>query len=210
MKKSDGRLQFRNVVAGCLFSAMTLVLAGCASPTGVEGGSMWWPQAIGWSWLYLATDQGNLEVEAKIEETEEHGDRECFVNEFGDYASREGMLVAVHPASDEAFEIWDQRFWVEVGGLWLEAELRYSDPLTAHISGTLGEPVSDTGEGVAYVGGFPIGGFTASLTSETLETGVELEVQGRSYTDLRRVKFTLESDVQEPATSAGYFGRGVG
>ena len=202
----------RRCAIAAVFTLASLTLfAGCASPVEVEGASMLWPQAVGWSWLYVATDQGDVEVEVKIEDTEDYGDRECFVNEFGDYDAHEGMLVSAHPASDEAFEIWDQKFWVDVGGFWIETELRYTDPLTAHVSGTLGDPVSDDAEGVVYVGGIPVGdGFTATLTSETLETGVEMEVQDEIYTDMRRVEFTLESDVQDPVTSHGYFDRGVG
>ena len=172
---------------------------------------MWWPQAVGWSWLYVATDQGDIEVEVKIEDTAEYGDQECFLNEFGDYDAHEGMLVAVHPVSDETFEIWDQKFWVDLGGIWVETELRYTDPLTAHLSGTLNDPVSDSGEGVVYVSGFPVGdGFTATLTSETLETGVELVVQDETYSAMRRVEFTLEREGQDTVISSGYFERGVG
>jgi len=212
MKKSnaDRTARWGAVAAAFALAAFTL-LGGCASPTEIEGASMWWPQAVGWSWLYLAVDEGDLEFDVNIEDTEEYSDRECFVNEFGDYDAHEGMLVAVHPASDEAFEIWNQKFWVEVAGFWVETELRYSDSLTAYVSGTLEDPVTDDAEGVVYVGGVPVGdGFTASLTSETLETGVEMEVQGETYTDMRRVEFTLESDIQDPVTSHGYFKRGVG
>jgi len=211
MKKNDDRPARRGGITATFAMAAFLLLAGCASPTGVEGGGMWWPQAVGWSWLYLATGQGDLEFDVKIDDTDEYGDSECFVNEFGDYDAHDGMLVAVHPASDEAFEIWDQRFWVEMGGFWIETEFRYSNPLTAYVSGTLDDPVSDDAEGVVYVGGIPFGdGFTATLTSETLETGVEMEVQGETHSDMRRVEFTLESDVQDPVTSHGYFERGVG
>jgi hypothetical protein len=188
-----------------------LLLSGCATPTGVEGADMWWPQAVGWSWVYVAVDQGDLEFDVQIGDTAEYGDQKCFVNEFGDYDAHDGMLVAVHPVSDEAFEIWDQKFWGQVGGFWVETELRYSDPLTAYVSGTLDDPVTDDAEGGIYVNGIPFGdGFTATLTSETLETGVEMEVQGETFTDMRRVEFTLESDVQDPVTSHGYFERGVG
>jgi len=198
-------------VAAAFALGILLLAAGCASPTEVEGASMWWPQAVGWSWLYVATDQGDIEVEVKIEDTAEYGDQECFLNEFGDYDAHEGMLVAVHPASDEAFEIWDQRFWVEVSGFWVETELRYTDPLTAYLSGARGDPVTDEAEGVVYVGGIPFGdGFTAALTSETLETGVELEVQGETFADMRRVEFTLEREGQDTVISSGYFERGVG
>jgi len=210
-RNNEDRPAPRGLIAVVIVPAF-LLLSGCASPTGVEGESMWWPQAVGWSWLYIATVQGDLEFDVKIEDTAEYGDQECFVNEFGDYDSHDGMLVAVCPASDEAFEIWDQKFWVELGGsMWVEMEFRYSDPLTAYISGTLDDPVSDDGEGYVYVNGTPGGyGFTASLTSETLETGVELEVQGETHSGMRRVEFTLESDVQDPVTSHGYFERGVG
>jgi len=211
-RNNNNRPARRGVIAAAFTLASLLLLVGCASPTGVEGSDMWWPQAVGWSWLYVATDQDDLEINVNIEDTAEYGDHECFINEFGDYDSHEGMLVAVRPTSDEAFEIWDQRFWVDLGdGWWVETELRYTDPITVYISGTLDDPVSDSGEGVVYVSGIPVGdGFTATLTSETLETGVELEVQDTTYTDMRRLEFTLESDVQDPVVSHGYFKRGVG
>jgi hypothetical protein len=211
-KRNNDDRPARGVVIAAAFALAFLLFSGCASPTGVEGESMWWPQAVGWSWLYVATDQGDLEFDVKIEDTAEYGDRECFVNEFGDYDNHDGMLVAVRPASDEAFEIWDQKVWVDMGGgWWVEMELRYTDPLTAHISGTLDDPVTDDAAGDIYVNGIPVGqDFTATLTSETLETGVEMEVQGETHSDMRRVEFTLESDVQDPVTSHGYFERGVG
>jgi hypothetical protein len=212
MKRNEhDRPALRGLTAAALALATLWLMAGCTSPTETEGGDMWWPQAVGWSWLYLAVDEEDLEFDVKIEDTAEYGDSECFVNEFGDYGDHDGMLVAVHPASDEAFEIWDQKFWADVGGFWVETELRYSDPITAYVSGTLDDPVTDDAEGTVYLGGVPVGdGFTATLTSETLETGVEMEVQGTTYTDMRRVEFTLESDIQDPTTSHGYFKRGVG
>jgi hypothetical protein len=188
-----------------------LVLGGCTSPTGDDGGGRWWPQDVGWRWLYEATLEGAPEeLEVRIEDTEEHGDRECYLNEFGDYDAHEGGLVAVYPASDEAYEIWNQRGWVELDGFWVEMELRYTDPVTAHVSGTLNEPETDTGEGQVYVGGIPIGSFEVTLTSETVETGVELEVQGNTYSDLRKVEFIMETEEIDPVTSEAFFKRGVG
>lgn len=199
--------------AGSIVVALSaaLILGGCGTPTGEDGLSRWWPQEVGWSWLYEATDEEQTyQLEVGIDDTDEYGGKTCYINEFGDYDAHEGGLTMVHPVSDTAYEIWDQKSWIEVGGFWVELELRYTDPLTVHISGTLNEPITDTGEGDVYLGGFPTGEFEVTLTSETVETGIEMEIQGNTYSGMRKVKYNLETVGFDPVVSYGYFKQGVG
>ncbi len=196
-----------------LIGALVLLIIadGCVSPVEQGDGSRWWPQEIGWSWLYEATDgEETFQLEVGIEDTAEYGDKECYINEYGDYDAHEGELSMVHPGSNTAYEIWDQKSWIEVGGFWVEVELRYTDPVTVHISGTLNEPITDTGEGDVYLGGFPIETFEVTLTSETVETEVEMVVQGNTYTDVRKVEFIMETEGLDPMASEGFFKQGVG
>ncbi|MCK4593475.1 hypothetical protein KAU45_03155 [bacterium] len=191
--------------------ALLLIADGCVSPVEQGDDSQWWPQEVGWNWLYEATDgEETFQFEVRIEDTAEYGGKTCYVNEFGDYDAHEGELNMVYPDSNTAYEIWDQKSWIEVEGFWVELELCYTDPLTVHISGTLNSPVTDTGEGDVYLGGFHLDEFEVTLTSETVETGVEMEIQGNTYSEMRKVKYTLETVGFDPVVSYGYFKQGVG